>query len=638
MHEVDCTAAEKRFLKLLSDVDVVSFDVFGTLLQRSCSRPNFVFDLAFARWSGLPLERNGAFAAVRAAADDPCKYGRPMTLAEIYSNLPVLTADERSEIMEIEVDCERRLLFARPEVRELFHEAVARGKRIVVASDMYLSSETIRNLLEMNGYEGIERVFVSCELGCEKSDGRMLSAIAREAGVDSRRILHVGDSLRADVQGAVRSGARWVYVGPVSVASARGARRSNRLLGFGNELLPLVARRCEGMSPSYELGYCALGPLMLGFCQWLNHEMGDNDSSESFFLARDAKFILESYRMLYPSASATTHYLRVSRRTLNCVALETCKTLADVRKAVSFPRVMNARIFCSVAGISFEDDLVPAMDDSDFVSADERFDRDAFFSDSRITRSSGAILSAIRRRAKIMRSRLDAYARQEGLVSGCFLVDVGWHGSAQRALETVVHGRLRGRYFGTTKTEDLDSKGYIYDDLTADAESLMAGYWGLFESLFASGDGITTGYEVHDSSVVPTIGVSELFDDSLSLIQAAQDGAKHFLVDSKKIGLEQLAPMDCSDAFSDIHRYGTCPTSRLVKLFGDLEFLDFGETRHLVESHRRTDYLKRPLDLYDDFFASTWRIGFMKSVIPAPVDYGSIHANLRRLFNAVGRS
>ncbi|SER35244.1 HAD family hydrolase [Parafannyhessea umbonata] len=638
MHELSGDASRSRFTELLSDVDVVSFDVFGTLLQRACSSPNFVFDLAFARWSGLPLECDGAFARARAAADDTSVHGRPMTLDEIYGSLPILTPSERDELKRLEVDCERRVLFARPDVRAMYDEAVACGKRIVVTSDMYLSSEVLSGLLEENGYEETECIFVSCEWGCGKSDGRLLASVARELSVEPDRVLHVGDSLAADVRGARLSGVKPFYVGDRVQSKLLGKLGHHHArVDLSDRLDPLLSHRCSGESPEFEVGYRTLGPLMLGFCQWLKEELAAKGMGEAFFLARDAKFILECYRLLYPSESSTTRYLRVSRRTMNSSALEGCSTLEDLRDAVGFPRVMTAYAFCSAVGIKYDEDFVPALDPSDSISADEAFDRDAFFADPRVVRASQGILRAVRGNAAQMRRLLEEYVRQEGLSDGCALVDVGWHGSAQRALERVVRGRLRGRYIGTTKTEDLDSEGYVYNDLSRDGESLMAGYWGLFESFFASGDGITSGYVVSGSRIVPLMESCELAPESLQLIRSVQDGARRFLSDAVRLGLAEVGPMDSEDALAGVHRCGTRPTVDLVRLFGDLEFLDFGETKHIVERRGRADYVAHPSLLKRDFFGSTWRIGFMKSMIVLPFDYGPAYTTLRHLFHSTGR-
>ena len=65
-----------------------------------------------------------------------------------------------------------------------YQAAVAKGKRIIVVSDMYLPSRFLHNVLLKNGFSP-ERVFVSGELGVSKGrDGGAFRAIASKLGIE----------------------------------------------------------------------------------------------------------------------------------------------------------------------------------------------------------------------------------------------------------------------------------------------------------------------------------------------------------------------------------------------------------------------------------------------------------------------
>ena len=101
--------------------------------------------------------------------------------------------------------------FARPEAWRVFDDVLpaletlsARGHKLGVVSNW---DERLRPLL---GRLGLDRFFseviISCEVGAAKPDSRIFRAAAEKLAVEPGAILHVGDSLEADVQGARKAG------------------------------------------------------------------------------------------------------------------------------------------------------------------------------------------------------------------------------------------------------------------------------------------------------------------------------------------------------------------------------------------------------------------------------------------------
>lgn len=69
---------------------------------------------------------------------------------------------------------------------------------------------------------GLDRVFYSCDVGAVKPEGSIFRHVERWYGVPGDGFLHVGDSLEADVKGAVRAGWRALHLRRSEVAPARG--------------------------------------------------------------------------------------------------------------------------------------------------------------------------------------------------------------------------------------------------------------------------------------------------------------------------------------------------------------------------------------------------------------------------------
>ena len=92
---------------------------------------------------------------------------------------------------------EIRSVIPRIAVRKLFHEVLHMGKRIILCSDMYLSSEQIGLLLEKCGYPRNLEIWVSCECGGTKSSGVLWKKLFSSLP-DHQKVIHIGDNECSD--------------------------------------------------------------------------------------------------------------------------------------------------------------------------------------------------------------------------------------------------------------------------------------------------------------------------------------------------------------------------------------------------------------------------------------------------------
>ena len=99
-----------------------------------------------------------------------------------------------------EISTELSICKANPAALEFFNTVRKAGKRVVIASDMYLDRSIIENILTNNGFnlEGVN-VYVSSEYGLTKRSGNLFKKVLEIEGVKSNEVLHIGDNLRSDV-------------------------------------------------------------------------------------------------------------------------------------------------------------------------------------------------------------------------------------------------------------------------------------------------------------------------------------------------------------------------------------------------------------------------------------------------------
>ncbi|QCO00313.1 hypothetical protein D3093_34220 (plasmid) [Azospirillum argentinense] len=267
--------------------DLVSFDVFDTLLLRRVETPVAVFDAVArrARAAGLvdegltpPLFRLARQEAERQARQAAGSQGGEVELTAIYRHAALGDADA---LAALELAVEAGTLFANPLLLNTLHTLAECGCPVVLLSDMYLPPNVLRGLLRGAGIDdGLYRsLYVSCAEGCSKRDGGLFrKLLADHPDLRPERILHIGDDAIGDVAMAQAAGLQAVhYVPPPDFAHLR--ERERTLAGFAAAALsPPPVRRLAALAGLGDapdeafwltFGALVLGPAVAGYCRWV---------------------------------------------------------------------------------------------------------------------------------------------------------------------------------------------------------------------------------------------------------------------------------------------------------------------------------------------------------------------------------
>lgn len=179
--------------------DIISFDIFDTLLLRPYARPSNVFQ---------HLEEINiaiGFSAVRKIAENNLVEYKDIKYAnydEIYSILP----SDFQFLKDKEIELEKDTIYANPEMKEIFDYAKSFNKRIILTSDMYFSSDILDDILKKNGFTGYEKIYVSSECRKAKHDGTLYKHIIQDLNVATpKSILHIGNNKSFDYKTAKNS-------------------------------------------------------------------------------------------------------------------------------------------------------------------------------------------------------------------------------------------------------------------------------------------------------------------------------------------------------------------------------------------------------------------------------------------------
>lgn len=336
-------ASQEELVGEIKKHDIISFDIFDTLLMRKVLQPEDVFRLVEVR---LRKEGHGyPFVEMRLEAE--YRLGNCPDLDEIYENLKrmyALPADLAGYMEDLECEVDASLLLRREIMCEIFRAAVAEGKKVYLLSDMYYPKKFLEKLLGQNGITGYQDVFVSCDVKKEKSDGSLYRWFHSITG--SGRKLHIGDNRRADIEKAREHGidAYHIYSAyELLMASAMQDILANTetlpqrcLLGLAISMLfnnPFVLHSSRGylhISDIRNIGYCFMAPILVGFMKWFIGKIKEHGIEQVLFGSRDGYLVKKIYELMKESTSDTEAvYFRTSRRASGVAAL---RDFMDIQK------------------------------------------------------------------------------------------------------------------------------------------------------------------------------------------------------------------------------------------------------------------------------------------------------------------
>lgn len=311
----------REFAKELADYDVISFDVFDTLIFRPFSRPA---DLFFF------LEEKVKYPCFRTIREEVEARGRTMlqkkkrhseiTLEDIYDLLSVETGLDQEKVMKLELELEETFCFANPYMLQVVMELTKYDKRMIITSDMYLGGTHIKELLRQCGYPEFGAYYVSCDYGKSKSKGDLYEFVkeseARLHCKEKISFIHVGDNQIADVQQAKEHGVKAIYYPNInSVGEEYRPQDMSAILGsiYRGLVNAHIHNGSKKYTREYEYGYIYGGLLVTGYCQFIHTYVRQNNMDKILFLARDGYVLKKAYEQLYPAETEKGAYVYWSR-------------------------------------------------------------------------------------------------------------------------------------------------------------------------------------------------------------------------------------------------------------------------------------------------------------------------------------
>ena len=290
--------------------DVISFDIFDTLILRCIEKPedlfvmvekeNRIFDFATLRKRAESLVRTNLESTIGS---------RDATIYEIYDYIQRETGIDSQSLIQQEFEMEKKVCFANPYMKQILDILHEQGKRIIITSDMYYPKEMMEELLSNCQISGYEKIYVSCDYRKSKRKGTLYSQIKSDIGAE-KSICHIGDNRDVDIEMAQQQGLNTYYYRAVN-AIGRNSRVKDMSPMMKSVYCAVVNSWFHASdktySPQYEYGFIYGGIYILGYVNWIYNYAKINGIEKVLFLARDSDILKDVFDMQH--SDIRTEYL-----------------------------------------------------------------------------------------------------------------------------------------------------------------------------------------------------------------------------------------------------------------------------------------------------------------------------------------
>lgn len=277
-------------LPAYGDYKLISADIFDTLLLRTVAKATDLFikvwDKAVERGIAGSAITSREYMKLRIEMERRARFnapGREVSLEDIYGQFPRFITDDIEALMSVELECEKECCYVNPYILGWLESAKKHGCVLVLVSDMYLSSSSIKGILEHNGIctSMFDSIIVSNEYKCSKQDGALFKVLLEKyPQYGASGMLHIGDNKNADYQQPLKLGINAFHydVIPEKMYSIYDYEKTRHNIPHPGILslrkLADSDSTYECMEKTaYELGASVVGPVMSLYVSWICHRM-----------------------------------------------------------------------------------------------------------------------------------------------------------------------------------------------------------------------------------------------------------------------------------------------------------------------------------------------------------------------------
>ena len=615
-------------ISVIEQADIVSFDMYDTLILRNCKRPEDLFTVVERRYN-REFGKNYSFSEMRIQAE---KKARGMShdevdLKDIYTFITSIPKDELKVLYDYELEAEKDFATPNSDMVELFNACKGMGKKTVIISDMYLPSDFLKTILVRCGIEGEAFLAVSCEYKKTKRDGCLFDMVFREEDLSQKKIVHIGDHLISD----------YLSPGKKGITAFLYRKRANNnwilskhgQLNEGNQIeAGIIEKISQNSAQNDELNYLVgnrvLAPMLFGYCSWLYNYVKQQNILNIVFLAREGYIIQKAFDELFGDDSLiNSFYINVSR-------LSVCR--ASVHVTSNFDSLV--RLFSSLMlGVENVDDFI------ELLVGKEKMQHDHEYKDTKMDSLNSQqkeevykyIISNYGNFFDEQWRYLKEYLDQRGFNKDIVAIsDIGWSGTMQMCLENIYPDiTIVGNYLGVSSVNtkscylNLTRRGYYcdFDDWNERGQAIRFTQSAI-ETLFMSSEGTTLQYEKENGIVYAKKSESSWDSKSIRAFAGMEQGAVDYIKKCKDTRLYEWigvgGTVECFDAY---HRFAVYPNRSTLAFYKQFNFVDGINTVEFLPQKSFFHYLINIKDLKNELETNNSKIIWLYALTKVRIPY-----------------
>lgn len=471
---------KEHMRQLVNESDVVSIDLFDTLIMRQILFPTDIFELVDygIREKGIIIEE---FCKKRLESEKYlAQFGAP-TLIDIYTYMFEKYAIREitpEALAELEWSIDYELVLPRQELCDFLADEYNMGKDIYIVSDTYYSKSQLIDLLKKCNISAYTDIFASCEYKTGKT-GQLFEILKDK--IEGKSCLHIGDDIVADVENAKMHG-----INTCRIYSGLELLEHAGYLGLWDSIDELANRIKVGMfvskifnSPfqfeteerrisvknAYDIGYLFFAPMISDFVLWYAEQIRKYELKNIWSCARDGYLIQKMYNELHGDIPSV--YFLTSRT-------------AAIRAGVE-----NIEDIEYVSEMKFSGTIEEQLAERFGIYNHSKADAAGKMKESLLDYSSEILDRALKCRENY-KLYIDGLDVKEGDIA---FFDFVAKGTSQMYVERLVKNHLKGLYFLQLEEEHMRKRGLdiisFYTQEEKDSSAIFDNYY-ILETILTS--------------------------------------------------------------------------------------------------------------------------------------------------------
>ena len=513
---------KEDIINLIDNNEIISFDIFDTLVLRNISRPTDVFRTMDKelydkyKIKNFSKDRIKAEMKSREISDNV-----EVTIDDIYNELNKSIRNKKilTQIKKIELSRELEFICENPFIKQIYNYCKQKNKKILYISDMYLKSDFIKQILNKCGYDVNDNLYISSECNAIKGDGTLFEYIKKKNNLSFDKWLHIGDNYESDYNQPKKLG-----MSSYNYKNVNSYSENNSISIFESIILGMKNNWVHcGIKNLYweNFGYNYLVPIYLGYTNWLYNMTYNLDNL--FFLARDGYIVKKIYELFPNQNNKYINYLYVSRNSLQIPAMYKNSKDKLLNSFIYNKKNVKLKELFTNCQLELKDKYIRIINQYGFNNFDdivtEKNEYDA-------KKCVAACWSDIYNEVNNNYELVEKYLNQENVNNFKIpnVVDIGWGGSIQESIRTILGREVHGYYFGTISVDKKDymsqSFGFMFDqDYPETTRKKVFNQVMMYELIFSAPHGTTEKYKEENNKIVPILKEKDNYSEIVEMFQ-----------------------------------------------------------------------------------------------------------------------